>query len=621
MLTILLNHSISFAKIEKYQMKSLAYLNKYLILYKWRILLGVLFICLSNYFGIQMPKIVKNATNDFLQDLKHTTDFNSILWLSLKLAGMYLMFSVLKGFFLFLTRQTIIIVSRYIEYDLKNEIYVQYQRLNYAFYKKNTTGDLMNRISEDVSQVRMYLGPGLMYTINLAILSVMAIYTMLQINVSLTLIVLIPLPIMSVMIYKVSSKMNALSKLVQKEQSLLSTIVQETFSGIRVIKAYLRELEMQQKFDASSDMYKERTMKQVRINALFMPTIVFLIGLSTLLAIYYGGLLTYSKQITPGDIVAFIFYINMLTWPFASVGWVTSIIQRAAASQERINEFLNIQPAIQNPSNKSFSQIQNITFNHLIFKYEDSDVNVLEDVHFSFKAGEKIGIIGRTGSGKSTLLNILLRQLDPTSGTVEVNNENLKTINLEDYRKQIGVVPQEVFLFSDTIKNNIAFGLTDHEVTEEELIAVAKQAHVYHNIIEFPNAFETVLGERGVNLSGGQKQRVSIARALIRKPHMLVLDDCLSAVDTETEDVILKAIEDSAEDRITVIVSHRISSLRFVDRIYVLDKGRIIESGTQEELLQKGGLFREMYEKQRSDGPSFRQAQGKLTSGTEGGFE
>ena len=621
MLTILLNHSISFAKIEKYQMKSLAYLNKYLILYKWRILLGVLFICLSNYFGIQMPKIVKNATNDFLKDIKHTTDFNSILWLSLKLAGMYLMFSVLKGFFLFLTRQTIIIVSRYIEYDLKNEIYVQYQRLNYAFYKKNTTGDLMNRISEDVSQVRMYLGPGLMYTINLAILSVMAIYTMLQINVSLTLIVLIPLPIMSVMIYKVSSKMNALSKLVQKEQSLLSTIVQETFSGIRVIKAYLRELEMQQKFDVSSDMYKERTMKQVRINALFMPTIVFLIGLSTLLAIYYGGLLTYSKQITPGDIVAFIFYINMLTWPFASVGWVTSIIQRAAASQERINEFLNIQPAIQNPSNKSFSQIQNITFNHVTFKYEDSDVNVLEDVHFSFAAGEKIGIIGRTGSGKSTLLNVLLRQLDPTSGSVAVNNENLKTINLEDYRKQIGVVPQEVFLFSDTIKNNIAFGLTDHEVTEEELIAVAKQAHVYHNIMEFPNAFETVLGERGVNLSGGQKQRVSIARALIRKPHMLVLDDCLSAVDTETEDVILKAVEDSAEDRITVIVSHRISSLRFVDRIYVLDKGRIVESGTQEELLQKGGLFREMYEKQRSDGPSSRQAQGKLASGTEGGGE
>lgn len=582
-------------------MKSLAYLNKYLILYKGRILLGVLFICLSNYFGILMPKIVKNATNDFLNDIKHTTDFQSILMLSLKLAGMYLLFSVLKGFFLFLTRQTIIIVSRYIEYDLKNEIYVQYQRLNYAFYKKNTTGDLMNRISEDVSQVRMYLGPGLMYTINLAILSVMAIYTMMQINVSLTLIVLIPLPIMSVMIYRVSSKMNALSKLVQKEQSLLSTIVQETFSGIRVIKAYLRELEMQQKFDASSDMYKERTMKQVRVNALFMPTIVFLIGLSTLLAIYYGGLLTYSNKITPGDIVAFIFYINMLTWPFASVGWVTSIIQRAAASQERINEFLKIQPAIVNPTSDHFPKIQTIEFEHVSFNYEDSDVNVLEDLSFSFKAGEKIGFIGRTGSGKSTLLNVLLRQLDPVSGNVLVNGQALTTINLDDYRKQVGVVPQEVFLFSDTIKNNIAFGVTDHEVTEEELIAVSKQAHVYHNIEAFPDKFETILGERGVNLSGGQKQRVSIARALIRKPHMLVLDDCLSAVDTETEDVILKAVDETSEDRITVIVSHRISSLRFVDRIYVLDNGKIVEFGTQEELLSKGGLFKEMYEKQGSD--------------------
>jgi len=597
----LLNHSISFAKIEKYQMKSLAYLNKYLILYKWRILLGVLFICLSNYFGIQMPKIVKDATNDFLINIQQTSDFNVILILSLKLAGMYLLFSLLKGFFLFLTRQTIIIVSRYIEYDLKNEVYAQYQRLNYSFYKKNTTGDLMNRISEDVSQVRMYLGPGLMYTINLAILSVMAIYTMLQINVSLTLIVLVPLPIMSVMIYKVSSKMNALSKLVQKEQSLLSTIVQETFSGIRVIKAYLRELEMQLKFDTSSDRYKERTMRQVRVNALFMPTIVFLIGLSTLLAIYYGGLLTYSKQITPGDIVAFIFYINMLTWPFASVGWVTSIIQRAAASQERINEFLKIQPTIVNPTTAPFAGIKEISFDHLTFKYEDSEVPVLSDVSLSFKAGEKIGIIGRTGSGKSTLLHILLRQFDPTSGSIRVNGKHLNELNLEEYRKQIGVVPQDVFLFSDSIKNNIAFGLVDDEVTEDALIEVSKQAHVYHNILEFPNQFDTILGERGVNLSGGQKQRISIARALIRKPQMLVLDDCLSAVDTETEDVILKAIDESSLDRITVIVSHRISSLRFVDRIYVLDQGSIVESGSHEELVHKGGLYKEMFEKQRSE--------------------
>ncbi|MBP6459986.1 MAG: ABC transporter ATP-binding protein [Crocinitomicaceae bacterium] len=582
-------------------MKSLSYLNKYLILYKWRLLLGTLFICFSNYFGVEMPKIVKNAVNDFLNKIDHTVEFQSILILSVQLAGVYILFSLLKGFFLFLTRQTIIIVSRYIEFDLKNEIYTQYQRLNYSFYKKNNTGDLMNRISEDVSQVRQYLGPGLMYTINLAILSVMAIYTMMQINVNLTLIVLAPLPIMSVMIYRVSSKMNALSKFVQVEQSLLSTIVQETFSGIRVIKAYLREAEMQEKFDATSNAYKDKTMNQVRVNALFMPTIVFLIGLSTLLAIYYGGLLTYRKEITPGDIVAFIFYINMLTWPFASVGWVTSIIQRAAASQERINEFLKIVPAIQNPTETPLSKLDSIEFNHLSFGYENSVDKVLNDVSFRFKRGEKIGIIGKTGSGKTTLLNLLLRQLDPTEGELKVNGSNLKSINLNAYRKQIGVVPQEVFLFSDTIRNNIAFGVVDAEVTEDDLVRVAKQAHVLHNIEAFPDKFDTLLGERGVNLSGGQKQRVSIARALIRKPNMLVLDDCLSAVDTETEDVILKSIAEVSNDIITVIVSHRISSLRFVDRIYVLDEGRIKESGTHQELIQSKGLYAEMYEKQAKD--------------------
>ena len=582
-------------------MKSLSYLNKYLILYKWRLLLGTLFICFSNYFGVEMPKIVKNAVNDFLNEIDHTVEFQSILMLSVRLAGVYILFSLLKGFFLFLTRQTIIIVSRYIEFDLKNEIYTQYQRLNYSFYKKNNTGDLMNRISEDVSQVRQYLGPGLMYTINLAILSVMAIYTMMQINVNLTLIVLAPLPIMSVMIYRVSSKMNALSKFVQVEQSLLSTIVQETFSGIRVIKAYLREAEMQEKFDATSNAYKDKTMNQVRVNALFMPTIVFLIGLSTLLAIYYGGLLTYRKEITPGDIVAFIFYINMLTWPFASVGWVTSIIQRAAASQERINEFLKIVPAIQNPTEAPLSKLDSIEFNHVSFAYENSVDKVLNDVSFCFKRGEKIGIIGRTGSGKTTLLNLLLRQLDPTEGELKVNGSNLKFINLDAYRKQIGVVPQEVFLFSDTIRNNIAFGVVDTEVTEDDLVRVAKQAHVLHNIEAFPDKFDTLLGERGVNLSGGQKQRVSIARALIRKPNMLVLDDCLSAVDTETEDVILKSIAEVSNDIITVIVSHRISSLRFVDRIYVLDEGKIKESGTHQELIQSKGLYAEMYEKQAKD--------------------
>ena len=579
-------------------MKSLNYLNKYLFKYKGRLLLGVLFICFSNFFGVEMPKVVKNAVNDFLGELNHTNDFHSILMLSLKLAGIYMLFSFLKGFFLFLTRQTIIIMSRLVEYDLKNEIYHQYQKLDYTFYKKNNTGDLMNRISEDVGQVRQYLGPGLMYTINLAILSIMAIYTMLKINVGLTLIALAPLPIMSVLIYKVSSKMNALSKFVQQEQSMLSTIVQETFSGIRVIKAYLRELEMQSRFEESSNAYKDKTMKQVKINALFMPTIVFLIGLSTLLAIYYGGLLTYEKIITPGDIVAFIFYINMLTWPFASVGWVTSIIQRASASQERINEFLKITPEIQNVSSEKLEDIEQIEFKNVSFQYADNLPFVLKNISFQVKKGEKIGFIGRTGSGKSTLLHLLMRQIDPTTGEVILNGNPLKSSNLERYRQMSGVVPQEVFLFSDTIKNNISFGKIEGDVTEQELIEVTTKAHVLHNIESFPNKFETLLGERGVNLSGGQKQRISIARALVRKPKLLVLDDCLSAVDTETEDVILHGIAESTEDQITVIVSHRISSLRFVDRIYVIEDGEIKEQGSQAELLALRGIYADMYEKQ-----------------------
>jgi ATP-binding cassette subfamily B protein len=582
-------------------MKSLFYLNKYLIIYKWRLVFGTLFIILSNYFGVQMPKIVKNAVNDFLNNLNRSSDFNEVLLLSLKLGGIYILFSVLKGFFLFLTRQTIIIVSRYIEYDLKNEIYSHYQRLDYSFYKKNKIGDLMNRISEDVSQVRMYFGPGLMYTINLAILSIMAIYTMLQINVSLTLIVLIPLPIMSVMIYKVSSKMNRLSKMVQVEQSLLSTIVQETFSGIRVIKAYLREVEMEAKFNDSSNLYKEKTMSQVRVNALFMPTIVFLIGLSTLLAIYYGGLLTYSNTITPGDIVAFIFYINMLTWPFASVGWVTSIIQRAAASQERINEFLKVKPSILSTTTEPLNPIDSLTFKDVSFRFEDGNVAVLKNISLQVSKGERIGIIGKTGSGKSTLLQLIVRQLDPTDGSVFVNDKALKSINLQAYRQQIGCVPQDVFLFSDTIKNNICFGIENDCVSSDELIEAAKQACIYENIIAFPDQFETLLGERGVNLSGGQKQRVSIARALIRKPRMLVLDDCLSAVDTQTEDTILHALANLHKDTISIIVSHRVSSLRFVDRIYVLEEGSIVEVGSHKELIIKKGLYAEMVEKQRKD--------------------
>ena len=573
-------------------MKPLTYLNKYIFKYKWRIIMGVIFICASNFFGVEMPKIVKNAVNDFIENLSYTRDFNKILFLSLKLAGIYLIFSILKGFFLFLTRQTIIIVSRYIEYDLKNEIFAHYQKLSYRFYKKNSTGDLMNRISEDVSQVRMYLGPGLMYTINLAILSIIAIYTMLKINVSLTLLVLTPLPIMSVLIYKVSSKMNFLSKEAQKEQSIMSTIVQETFSGIRVIKAYLREVEMATKFAASAENYKIKSMKQVRVNSLFMPTIVFLIGLSTLLAIYYGGILTYQKIITPGDIVAFIFYINMLTWPFASVGWVTSIIQRAAASQDRINEFLLEKPEI-NSGDVKLEHVERIVFSDVCFSYENE--KVLKSINFELNKGEKIGFVGNTGAGKSTLLHLLMRQFDCSSGEITINNYPIKSLDINTYRSKVGVVPQEVFLFSDTIRNNILFGVSD-KITEDEINRVTKQAHVYHNIVEFPDKFDTLLGERGVNLSGGQKQRLSIARALIRRPELLILDDCLSAVDTHTEDVILNSLNEI--NAMTIIVSHRVSSLRFVDRIYVLNEGEIEEVGTHDELMKRKGHYFNMYQEQ-----------------------
>lgn len=558
---------------------------------------------MSNYFGVEMPKMVKEAVNDFLTEVNGNQSFESIFWLSLQLAGIYVLFSILKGFFLFLTRQMIIIVSRLIEYDLKNEIYVQYQRLNFSFYKKNKTGDLMNRISEDVSQVRMYLGPGWMYTINLIVLFIMVIVTMLKINVTLTLIVLAPLPIMSILIYRVSSKMNKLSKEVQEEQSLLSTIVQETFSGIRVIKAYIREKEMQNKFNNSSEEFKNRNMKLVMVNSLFMPTIVFLIGLSTLLTIYYGGILTYTREITPGDIIAFIFYVNILTWPFASVGWVTSINQRAAASQSRINEFLKIQPEIVNPTTEKLEKVNEISFENVSFTYdnaggEETNFEAIKSISFTIKAGETLGVVGRTGSGKSTLLNLLTRQVDPSSGTILVNGKNLKEINLDDYRNQMGIVPQDVFLFSDTIGNNIKFGVNHENVSEEDLIEVAKIAHVYHNIQAFEHGFETILGERGVNLSGGQKQRVSIARAIIRNPRILLLDDCLSAVDTQTEDIILNGIQTKFQDNLTVIVSHRISSLRFADRIIVIENGEKVEEGSHSELIAQNGIYAEMHFKQ-----------------------
>ncbi len=582
-------------------MKSLQYLNKYFIKYKWHFLLGILFTVVSNYFGVQMPLYVKTTIDSLMQNVQ-IKSVNDALWVSLQIGGFYMFLSLCKGFFLFLMRQTIIVMSRHIEFDLKNEIYDQYQKLDMSFYKKNRTGDLMNRISEDVSHVRMYLGPGIMYSINLVVLFTLVVYQMIKISPSLTAYVLIPLPIMSFLIYKVSAKMNFLSKKVQEEQSLLSTIAQESFAGIRVIKAYGQQNSTEKKFNQSSDNYKNKSMKLVFVNALFIPTILFLIGLSTILSIYLGGNMSFNNEISLGGIVAFIFFVNNLTWPFASIGWVTSLIQRAAASQQRINEFLDVEPEIKsNSDKKSFSFQNEVSFNEVSFTYKNTGVKALNKLSFTIKKGETFAIIGKTGSGKSTILSLLLRQLDPNSGQVSYDSSDLKNMNLELFRNQVGIVPQEVFLFSDTIKNNILFGANNNSATDAELKECCVTADIYDTILSFEDDFDTMLGERGVNLSGGQKQRISIARALLRGPKLLILDDCLSAVDTETENRILERLKEKSADQTTVIVSHRISTIRNAEKIIVIDQGEMIEEGSHESLLKNKGFYFDMYQQQLSE--------------------
>lgn len=578
-------------------MKSLSYLNKYFLKYKWRLLLGILFIVGSNFLYVNMPLIVGDAVAQFESGFDPENGFN----LALSLGGMYILLSLGKGIFLFLQRQTIIIVSRYIEYDLKNEIYAQYQRLSYNFYKKKNTGDLMNRISEDVSYVRQYLGPGIMYTISTTILFAFTLTYMLNISVELTLYTLAPLPLMTFIIYKVSSIVNKQSVKVQQKQSEISTMVQESFSGITVLKAYSAEEKFQDNFNVDVKSYLERHMALVKTNALFMPTITFLIGISTILTIYYGGILSFEtqNQLSSSNIVEFIFYVNMLTWPFASVGWVTSIIQRAAASQERINEFLNEEPEVKNTNDAPFDFNGDVEFKNVSYTFPTSGIKAVKNLSFTIEKGETLAIIGRTGSGKTSVINLLMRQFDPTSGAIEVDHQNLTSINMHDFRKQAGVVPQGVFLFSDSIRNNVKFGLAAHqEATDEDIIEVLKTTHVWHNIKDFKQGLDTVLGERGVNLSGGQKQRLSIARALIRKPKLLIFDDCLSAVDTETEEVILNNLKNTIENNTTLIVSHRVSSIRNADRILVLEEGEKIEEGTHDELLALGGVYSEIYNKQ-----------------------
>lgn len=588
-------------------MKSLSYLNKYLVKYKWRLIFGVIFITASNFFGVEMPRIVKKAVDLFgkkIEELKITsvTDLDKldILEGAFYLALIYVGLSLCRGVFVFLNRQTIIIMSRLIEYDLKNEIYSHYQKLTPAFYKNNNTGDLMNRISEDVSKVRMYLGPAIMYSINLVVLSVLTIYYMVSVNLELTLYALAPLPIMTIMIYYISRVMNQRSEEVQRQQSIVSTFVQESFSGIRVVKAYNMQKSLSKSFLNEVYGYKQKSMNLATINAFFFPVIVLLIGTSTILTIYIGGIKANAGEITNGDIAAFVIYVNMLTWPFASIGWVTSMVQRAAASQTRINEFLKQEPEIFSKENAVAMKGGAIVFNNASFVYLDSGIKALQNVSFTLPEGKTLGVIGETGSGKSTIANMIARLYEVTSGEVKIGDNNITNIDLSQLRQAIGYVPQDSFLFSNSIANNIKFGLSEiNERSDDKMKQAAKDAYIYDNIVEFEKGFETLVGERGITLSGGQKQRVSIARAIIKQPAILIFDDCLSALDTETEAIILRNLKRIMEGKTSIIISHRISSLEHADLILVMNEGKVIEQGTHEELLAEDGYYASLNSKQK----------------------
>ena len=596
-------------------MKSLKFLNKYFWKYRLRIALGILMIICCDLFGIYPRTIIRVAVDTVAQEIAgtnqavaSTTPFyleNTLRSLldSLSLTEKLFYFGVIvlllalvKGVFTFLMRQTIIIMSRLIEYDIKNEVYQQYQRLSTAFYKRQSTGDLMNRISDDVSRVRMYLGPGIMYTLNLAVLFALVIGTMVSVNLKLTIYVLLPLPILSFTIYHVSNIINRKSEAVQAQLSTLTTNAQETFSGIRILKAYSREKSASTQFEKSCNKYKDTSLELVKVNALFHPFMILLIGLSTLLTIYMGGMEAIAGNITIGNIAEFVIYVNMLTWPVAALGWVTSLVQRAAASQERINEFLLEKAEILKDDGIDLEIKGNIEFKGVQFTYPDSGIEALKDVSFKVKPGQSLAVLGRTGSGKSTIAHLINRIYDVTAGEITIDGHNIKDINISSLRSGIGYVPQDIFLFSESIRSNIAFGA--ESASDVKIQSVANSAALLDDIKEFPDGLETILGERGVTLSGGQKQRVCIARGIISDPNILIFDDCLSAVDVETEEYILLELNKIMKNKTTIIVSHRVSSIKHADNIIVLDEGIIKESGNHSSLLAYDSLYSKLYHQQ-----------------------
>lgn len=586
-------------------MKELSYLNKFFYKYRWRVIPGVIFVIISNYFGILPAQVIREAfdlvkENIDLYRLYDGFDRQSIIYevfsKSLLFFGIVvLVLALLRGIFLFMMRQTLILTSRHIEYDIKNEIYQHYQQLDFAFYRRNNTGDLMNRATEDVNQVRNYLGPAIMYAINTVVLSIMIIYAMYNVNATLATYSLLPIPIISVIILFVNKVINRRSERIQRQLSQLSSFVQETFSGIRVIKTYTREQDKMDNFKVESDRYKDINLNLVKVQAIFFPLIIFLIGFSTIITVYIGGLEVNAGNITAGNIAEFIIYVNQLTFPAMSLAWVTSLVQRAAASQKRINEFLDTKSEI---VGGQLTQELNgdIQLKSVSFTYPETGIKAIDNVSFHIPAGKTMAIIGRTGSGKSTLANLLMRMFDADQGEILYDRRNIKDFELKSVREQIGFVPQQVFLFSDTIARNIAFGLDQVDTPKVE--QAAKDAVVYDNIIGFDEGFETHIGERGITLSGGQKQRVSIARALVKDPKILMFDDCLSAVDTKTEEEILHNLGKIMDGRTSIIIAHRISTIKNADHIIVLEDGKIIEEGTHLELLNMDGEYASLYEKQ-----------------------
>ncbi|HEV7348672.1 ABC transporter ATP-binding protein [Telluribacter sp.] len=587
-------------------MKALAYLNKYFVKYKWYLILGILFTVISNLFGIIPAQLVRYAldlvreTLDIYYLFDGSTVQNQIYDVfrhTILLYGLLiLLMALLKGIFLFLVRQTIIVMSRHVEYDLKNDIYEHYQSLPMSFYRRHNTGDLMARISEDVSKVRMYVGPSLMYGINLIVLFVLVITYMLSVSTTLTLYVLLPLPLLSVSIYIVNSIIMRRSEEIQRQLSNLSTYVQEAFSGIRVIKAFVQERTSFTNFKQEAEVFKDKSLALNKVDSLFFPLILLLVGLSNVLVVYVGGQEIINGNLTPGNITEFILYVNMLTWPVMALGWTTSQIQRAAASQARINEFMEVKNHLVSEKNLHTPIQGAISFQHVGFIYPDSGIRALNDFNLDVAAGETVAILGTTGSGKSTLATLVTRLFDPTEGQLLVDGHPIKDYDVQYLRQQMGYVPQDVFLFSDSIANNVRFGAK--ELPIEKVEQAVKDADLYQNIVDFPKGFDTRLGERGITLSGGQKQRLSIARAIARDPKILILDDCLSAVDTNTENIILNNLKRIMDHRTSLIISHRVSSAKLADRIIVLDDGKIVEQGTHNELMEKNGAYRELYEKQ-----------------------